>query len=246
MQTHRVVGFCMLTISISFYRVGPRKLAKAFVLCFRRWTRLQARFAEEGHSMATSIGEEASTLGDNPQQASGQLDEAGATHPDQLPQAAPRLQPASDDDPTLRSVTPTPASKAVGGRFLLVEDNVINMKILKTYMKKLGRAFDTAADGRQAVDMYKSRSGGGGGGGYDCVLMDVSMPVMDGFEATRLIREFERREGQGRPGAHVVAITGLASRDAQEEALAAGVDLFLSKPVRLKELSRLLRERGLV
>lgn len=113
------------------------------------------------------------------------------------------------------------------------------MKILQTYMKKLGLVYDTASNGQKAVESYKAKRGI-----YKCILMDISMPVMDGFEATRLIRLFEKESGL--PRRQVVAISGLASKDAQEDAFSNGLDLFLSKPVQLKELSRILKSRELI
>lgn len=67
------------------------------------------------------------------------------------------------------------------------------------------------------------------------------MPVMDGFESTRLIRGFERE--QHLPRCYIFALSGLASESAQQEAFASGIDLFLTKPVKLKELNRILGER---
>lgn len=69
-------------------------------------------------------------------------------------------------------------------------------------------------------------------------MMDISMPVMDGMESTRRIREFEGENGLGR--AQVIALTGLASKEAQSEAMAAGIDVFLPKPVKFAELKKML------
>lgn len=82
----------------------------------------------------------------------------------------------------------------------------------------------------------------GGGEGFDVVFMDISMPAMDGFEATRLIREFEREEeGRGKKGkAYVVALTGLASRRDRDEAVSSGFDEFLTKPIGFGMIGELL------
>lgn len=64
------------------------------------------------------------------------------------------------------------------------------------------------------------------------------MPICDGFEATRRIREFEKTDGT--PPATIIALTGLGDAGAREEAFASGIDLFLTKPVKLKELSKIL------
>lgn len=76
-----------------------------------------------------------------------------------------------------------------------------------------------------------------------CGVLDISMPVMDGLESSRLIRAHERQH-QLQP-ALIIALTGLASARTQQEAFGSGVDLFLSKPVPLKELGRILEARGL-
>jgi CheY-like chemotaxis protein len=149
-----------------------------------------------------------------------------STHPPRQP-----TQPSQTPQSTQHPQVPQP-------RFLLVEDNQINMRILQTYMKKLGHDYDSATDGLQALNWYKKR-----GGDYQCVLMDLSMPVLDGFESTRRMRAFE--EEKRLPRCHILAISGLASKDAQEDAFSVGLDLFLSKPVQLKELSRVLESRGI-
>ncbi|KAF3811724.1 putative histidine kinase 3 [Colletotrichum gloeosporioides] len=135
------------------------------------------------------------------------------------------------------SATPT-TSKPGKPRFIIVDDNPLNLRILASYVKKLGHKFDSATDGRQAVESFRKNAGG-----VICILMDISMPVMDGFEATRRIRAHEKAEGL--PRCNVFALTGLASAGAQQEAFASGIDLFLTKPVRLKELSKILETRGI-
>ncbi|CAN8096474.1 unnamed protein product [Discula destructiva] len=123
--------------------------------------------------------------------------------------------------------------------FLLVDDNAINLKILSAYMRKLDRGFDCATDGLQALLACRVRTVN-----YRCIFMDISMPIMDGLESTRLIRAHERQH-ELKP-ALIIALTGLASSKTQQEAYGSGVDLFLSKPVPLKELGGILQSRGLL
>jgi CheY-like chemotaxis protein len=230
-----------LTFSSS---VGPRKLAKAFVLCFRRWTKLQATAADRA-SVSTRLDEPPTVP-----MAEADLVRHGPSDKDRryfdiAPMLSPKKRRAHwDDDGTQTPLPSVPALQLVhppppDQRFLLVEDNAINMRILQTYMKKLGVEYDSASDGLRALECYKAQEGC-----YKCILMDISMPVMDGFEATRQIRGFEKASNL--PRRHIVAISGLASQDAQEDAFANGLDLFLSKPVQLKELSRILKSRGLI
>ncbi|KAK5713071.1 hypothetical protein LTR15_011432 [Elasticomyces elasticus] len=156
------------------------------------------------------------------------------------------------------------AAPPSGLSLLLVDDNQINLQLLVNYARKQGHRKATASDGQQAVDAYKAACLAGGhvhsttpapngteaAAGKDTtdtttlsekpqvILMDISMPVLNGFEATRLIRAYELQHGL--QPAHIIALTGLGSAGAQQEAFSSGVDLFLTKPVRLKELTKLL------
>ncbi|KAI8153121.1 hypothetical protein K4K49_010427 [Colletotrichum sp. SAR 10_70] len=150
--------------------------------------------------------------------------------------STPNLAPATTV-PHPGAATPT-TPKPDKPRFIIVDDNPLNLKILASYVKKLGHVFDSATDGRQAVECFQKNAGG-----VSCILMDISMPVMDGFEATRRIRAHEKAQGLSR--CNIFALTGLASAGAQQEAFASGIDLFLTKPVRLKELSKILETRGI-
>jgi len=97
-------------------------------------------------------------------------------------------------------------------------------------------AVDTAQNGREAVNLVAQTLPG-----YDFIFMDMSMPVMDGFEATRAVRAIER-ERDGCVPAKVVALTGLSSLRDEVQAVESGVDVFLTKPVSFKKISRLLEE----
>jgi CheY-like chemotaxis protein len=123
-------------------------------------------------------------------------------------------------------------------KFLLVDDNPINLKMLVMFMKKLNLQYSTATNGQEAVTKYKENPTS-----YKCVFMDISMPVMNGFEATRCIRAFEAECDIRK--CSIFALTGLASRDAQQEAVLSGIDLFLTKPIELVEIKHLLESKGL-
>jgi signal transduction histidine kinase/CheY-like chemotaxis protein len=122
-------------------------------------------------------------------------------------------------------------------RILVVDDNLINLSLLVTYLKKRNvTILDKAEDGQTAVTLAERMPGG-----YDIIFMDMSMPVMDGFEATRAIRAIEEeREGSDR--AKIIAFTGLTSTTHESKAMGAGVSMFLTKPVSFKEVSRILGE----
>ncbi|KAK4134607.1 hypothetical protein BT67DRAFT_380128 [Trichocladium antarcticum] len=123
---------------------------------------------------------------------------------------------------------------------LLVDDNPINIKLLVVVVSKLNHTFVTASNGLEAVELYKKSLGGGNERRFDLVFMDISMPVMNGFEATRGIRQLEADAGVGR--CRVVAVTGLSSELNRNEAAASGCDLFLTKPVKMNTVRGLLDE----
>jgi CheY-like chemotaxis protein len=123
--------------------------------------------------------------------------------------------------------------------FLLVDDNHINMSLLSTYVKRRNFTIvHEAANGLDAVKAVKAREDG-----YDIIFMDITMPVMDGFEATHQIRalEVERKEKGGlRKPALIIAFTGRSSMEDQVEAKRVGLDLFMTKPVSLKEVGKII------
>ncbi|KAJ6114901.1 hypothetical protein N7486_000679 [Penicillium sp. IBT 16267x] len=122
-------------------------------------------------------------------------------------------------------------------RVLVVDDNRINLNLMITFMKKRKLTDLMAAEnGKLAVEAVEQAQHG-----FDIIFMDMSMPVMNGFEATRAIRAMER-EDDSRGPAVIIALTGLSSSRDESEALASGVDMFLTKPVSFKEVSRLLDE----
>lgn len=124
-------------------------------------------------------------------------------------------------------------------QFLLVDDNPINLRILLCFMKKLKQSYQTASNGKEAIMSYKADPGR-----YACILMDISMPVRDGLEATRQIRAF-KRYNDIKPSL-VLAITGLASEPTRDEATRSGVDFFVTKPAKIKELEVILTSQGLL
>jgi PAS domain S-box-containing protein len=112
-------------------------------------------------------------------------------------------------------------------RILLVEDFSDNRRMIELYLKKSPHRLDMAANGRMAVDMFIRAP-------YDLVLMDVQMPVMDGYTATKVIREWERK--QHRPPAPILALTANALKGEGQKSLAAGCTAHLVKPIRKAQL----------
>lgn len=127
-------------------------------------------------------------------------------------------------------------------RILLVEDNMINREIAKTLLEMQGLVVESAENGKEAVDKYEKSAPGK----YQAILMDIRMPVMDGLEATRSIRALAREDAVKIP---IIAMTANAFLDEQEEAFAAGISDYLTKPVDADELytclERLFRAKGI-
>ncbi len=121
---------------------------------------------------------------------------------------------------------PRPRSRA---RILLAEDNPVNQKLAVKMLERLGHHIDVVGDGREAVTAAR-------GFPYDLILMDCQMPELDGYEAAGLIRKIEG-EARRTP---IVAMTANAMPGDRERCLEAGMDDYLSKPVRTKELSAVL------
>jgi PAS domain S-box-containing protein len=115
-------------------------------------------------------------------------------------------------------------------RILLAEDNAINRRVAVRMLEKMGYRVDVAEDGQQAVDACRR-------GIYDLVLMDCQMPVLDGFQATARLRELERA---GARPCTIVAMTAHAMPGDRERCLAAGMDDYVTKPIKMDELARVL------
>jgi PAS domain S-box-containing protein len=120
---------------------------------------------------------------------------------------------------------------------LLAEDNLVNQKVACRILEKLGFRVDVAADGQAALDAWQT-------GRYQLILMDCQMPVMDGYETTRRIRELE----SGGKHIPIIALTAHAMKGADNECRAAGMDGYLSKPIDRDQLqntlSRWLNDTG--
>jgi PAS domain S-box-containing protein len=114
---------------------------------------------------------------------------------------------------------------------LLAEDNAVNQRLATRLLEKRGHRVTVANNGREAVELLERSS-------YDLVLMDVQMPLLDGIEATTLIREREKETGIHQP---IVALTAYAVKGDQDRCLAAGMDGYLPKPIRPEELDALLQ-----
>ena len=112
-----------------------------------------------------------------------------------------------------------------GKHILLVEDNKLNQEIAQTILTEAGFVIDTADDGTVAVDKLRQSAAGQ----YDLVLMDIQMPLMDGYEATRQIRALNTENAL----IPIIAMTANAFDEDKEKALAAGMNGHLAKPINI-------------
>jgi PAS domain S-box-containing protein len=115
-------------------------------------------------------------------------------------------------------------------RILLAEDNIVNQKVAVRILGKMGYRVDTAADGKEALDILKRIP-------YDLILMDVQMPTMDGLQATGIIRQKEKVTGDHIP---IIAMTAHAMKGDRERCIEAGMDDYLTKPINVEEVRRVI------
>ncbi len=120
------------------------------------------------------------------------------------------------------------------GHVLVVEDNAVNQMVAGRMVEVLGYSVDIVDTGQKAVEAMQRMA-------YDFVLMDVQMPVMDGFEATRVIRTPE--SGVLNPSTPIIAMTASAMKGDRERCLDAGMDDYISKPLKRQELLNVLERQ---
>ncbi|KAF1921366.1 hypothetical protein BDU57DRAFT_510125, partial [Ampelomyces quisqualis] len=133
--------------------------------------------------------------------------------------------------------TAAPNKRCRFNRFLLVDDNPINLKVLSAFARRLGVPFSLATNGAEAVTLHKQAILQEENP-FDCCFMDLSMPVLDGFQAVSAIRQFEHEQKCDR--IHILALTGLGSEVARSTAKASGCDGYLLKPVKFRDIEPLL------
>ena len=144
---------------------------------------------------------------------------------------------ASDEEshhaqPPRSAIATSSRPTGVAGNVLVVEDNATNRKVIEAMLSRFELEVSSAQDGRECVERIKA------GERPDLILMDVQMPVMDGFEATRQIRRWETAENQ--PRIPIVALTANAFEQDRQDCISAGMDDFLAKPLDLKILPGVL------
>ncbi len=150
--------------------------------------------------------------------------------------AAPSLPLRSRLPPALVGSVPP---EALRPRVLLVDDNLVNLKVAARTLERLGYEVEAVTDAARALELFTA-------GSFDAVLMDCQMPEMDGYEATARIRAMESLSGRRTP---VIALTANAIEGDRERCLAAGMDDYLAKPVKIEVIrevvARWLRPRSM-
>ena len=116
-----------------------------------------------------------------------------------------------------------------GKRILLVEDNELNAEIAKTVLEDVGALITRAENGQQAVELFKEKPAGP----FDAILLDLMMPVMDGYTATRKIRSLERADAKTIP---IIAMTANAFQEDAEKCIAVGMNAHLAKPLDIEKM----------
>ena len=116
-----------------------------------------------------------------------------------------------------------------GTRILLVEDNELNAEIAKTVLEDDGALVTRVGDGQQAVELFKEKPTGT----FDAILMDLMMPVMDGYTATKKIRSLEHSDAKTIP---IIAMTANAFQEDAEKCIAVGMNAHLAKPLDIEKV----------
>ncbi|KAL4747279.1 hypothetical protein BDW72DRAFT_183120 [Aspergillus terricola var. indicus] len=227
---------------------GPRKLAKSMELCLKRMEGQEPDQHEETRWVEL------------PESSHLPLDIGPRDAPDERMKVSKRLAEEKNDEQHSRkpindgpslpdgpgtgsgATVPDVTAENDPPSVLLVEDNPINLDILVAYTKKEGWSSTIAQNGLEAFEKFQEHPGK-----FALIIIDISMPVMNGFEASQRIRQFERKyfdaHPELKPSWHpttIVALTGLDSEDAQHEAFASGINVFLTKPISRAKIRTLL------
>ncbi|KAI6245541.1 putative histidine kinase 4 [Erysiphe necator] len=249
--------------------IGPTKLAKAMIQTMNAQSTLMVHNFESKEIETSNL---VGIIKKDSMDHQGENDKAAEVRPPPkiIEQPIVKLQSGCNDSAlhrksndivskkdTVLTNLDIPKSTALGSQskspsILLVDDNQINLRLISTYLSR--RAYpcvDTAQNGLEAVQRFEAFSDG-----YDIIFMDITMPVLDGFGATRKIREMEKKMSssarksvtketmdtfveQKRKPALIIAFTGRSSTEDQSEAIRSGIDLFMTKPVPFREVGKI-------
>ncbi|KAM3066328.1 hypothetical protein ACMFMG_003164 [Clarireedia jacksonii] len=217
-----ISGIPMEILTVPF---GPCKLTKALLACL-------------------SPRQTPPKITPMPKQLNGGMSPPASPINDQSPKPGFSSTINDRELPPQQQSNDSPPSTGSQPKILCVDDNPINLRLLRAFFHKLNFTDITCAEnGAQAFEAYRRRIEG-----FDIVFMDLNMPVCDGFEATRLIRSLEKLQQSistpPLPRSRVVALTGVFSLRDTQAAEVAGIDDFLTKPMKLSALATMMREWG--
>lgn len=153
----------------------------------------------------------------------------GATFSFEIPMQRTNLKELpSDEPPHAKREKGRSLAESVPCRILLVEDHLINQKLVLTLLGQLGYAVEVVGDGQAAVALLQERD-------FDLILMDIQMPKMDGLEATKLIRKMKKAKG-----VVIIAMTANALQEDRQKCLSAGMDDYIMKPLKSGILEKMI------
>ena len=177
------------------------------------------RFHDQSHGQSQGLSQDqfhSQSPDHSPDQSREQFHAHSPDQPPDRPGVDPQAQPQH-----------APSSPRLAGkRLLLAEDNLLNQEIVLGFLEDSGLRIDIAGDGQQAVTLFQTTA-------YDLVLMDIQMPIMDGYEASRRIRALD-------PQIPIIALTANAFSEDMEKSLQAGMNEHLSKPIDREQLLEVL------
>jgi CheY-like chemotaxis protein len=122
-------------------------------------------------------------------------------------------------------------------KILVVEDNKLNQQVVATTLSRNGHTYELADNGQMAIDKAKAFS-------FDIIIMDIQMPLVDGYEATRQIRAWEQQQSNRKPSV-IIALTANATREDQEKCHEVGMNSYMTKPFRMNELTDIIHKFAL-
>jgi len=188
---------------------------------------------DSAENAEASPAEAASPKGEAaPAASAGTAEEPGAF----FAEASEAFEPSTKDPADAPSADARPRGLDFPRRALVIDDNPINSKLARHFIGALDIEVDCAGDGEEGVSAFVP-------GAYDIVLMDLQMPVMDGYQATAAIRRLERQSGGPEaPKVPIIALTANAFSEVKESCLEAGMNDFIAKPLRMPELKATLEK----
>lgn len=231
-------------IEIIAQPLGPQKLAKVLQRCVQRVRRLEQseemQTAEHvqprSDGNATRIDNANSHIPVAPQRRES-IKTGSGSKLQSIKKIFTKSSGASSDEQS--SSLPNKDGKASSlDPVLVVDDNAINLNLLSTFIQKTQHPCESATNGQQALDLYKDHARSEDSR-FKYIFMDLSMPILNGNEAAKEIRQFEKQSGIKEP-AKIIALTGKDDGDTADMAKKAGFDVFLSKPVKFDRLKELL------